>query len=688
MKNIFAYLIIFSLFISCSRKITSQLEKTNERVHLSQPDRALIKNRPLPDSLVKQAVHIDQNGTSYSLIENQVMNNGESMGVVNLQGITVTSNSKNVPERVGKVSLDFMVTVPESLISNRWQLQLTPVLYKKDTSDELEKILLSGADFLKKQKKGYARYQAFINSIIPDDEYLQRLFDEKGYRKAIAGLEEEFYQAWKRDLLLEQEYIDWSDKMNQRYLVFNNKVLKKKAQDKTKKTIFSVLPQYWMIREIDEETTPDQYKKHLDKNYAVVKKTITPEDSAKISKRYYDIKRVMDNEKKKSLVDNKYNEYVKLPLEASRLDTVINSNGSFKYYYVQEVALEDDSKKYHLVLNSKVLGTDSSTYELPVSDTITYFISSALQFLDYTPRYKMKVINKRVEMDLKSYIAFDAGKSTINLNMSDNGTEFAKIKETIDSLAFSKELDIDSIVMTASSSPDGGFDLNYNLSKDRVISLKQFIVDNVCVDSHENLKSKFREAWLGEDWNRLSNKIENSEALKNKSDILDLIENESDADVRESKIRNYKSDYSYIQKYFYPELRIVTFKFNLSRSDMKKDTIHTNFLDDYYQRGVDLLSKRKYNEALVILSDYEDFNTAICLMSLGYDSKAYEILLKTPDNANRNYLQAIVCIRLKRYKEALHYYEKSCEQDSTKIWRGRLDPEIYELTKLYNIPNS
>ena len=36
------------------------------------------------------------------------------------------------------------------------------------------------------QKRGYMRYQAFINSIIPDSLYLQKLFDGKGYRKALA----------------------------------------------------------------------------------------------------------------------------------------------------------------------------------------------------------------------------------------------------------------------------------------------------------------------------------------------------------------------------------------------------------------------------------------------------------------------------------------------------------------------
>ena len=97
-----------------------------------------------------------------------------------LAGVTVVAKAKNVAERNGKVNLDFIITVPERLINDKWQLQLQPVAYKPTEKILLDKILLSGADFAKMQKKGYLQYQAFLNSIIPDSLYLQELFDKKG----------------------------------------------------------------------------------------------------------------------------------------------------------------------------------------------------------------------------------------------------------------------------------------------------------------------------------------------------------------------------------------------------------------------------------------------------------------------------------------------------------------------------
>ncbi|MGZ2674586.1 hypothetical protein SD303_22370, partial [Bacteroides fragilis] len=96
-------------------------------------------------------------------------------------------------------------------INNKWQVQLTPVAYKPSDTLYLDKIFLSGADFAKMQEKGYMRYRAFMNSIIPDSLYMQKLLDSKGYKKALAELEEEYFQAWKHEVIAKERWVDWSD---------------------------------------------------------------------------------------------------------------------------------------------------------------------------------------------------------------------------------------------------------------------------------------------------------------------------------------------------------------------------------------------------------------------------------------------------------------------------------------------
>ena len=81
----------------------------------------------------------------------------------------------------------------------------------------------------------------------------------------------------------------------------------------------------------------------------------------------------------------------------------------------------------------------------------------------------------------------------------------------------------------------------------------------------------------------------------------------------------------------------------------------------------------------------DDYNTAICLMSLGYDKRALDIMLQQPDTSDRNYVLAILYVRLKMQEQAVKSYIKSCDQDESKIWRGKLDPEINTLIKTYNL---
>lgn len=118
---------------------------------------------------------------------------------------------------------------------------------------------------------------------------------------------------------------------------------------------------------------------------------------------------------------------------------------------------------------------------------------------------------------------------------------------------------------------------------------------------------------------------------------------------------------------------------------MTKDTIHTTEPDTLYERGRKLLLERKYTEALEILIEYGDYNTAIAYMSLGYDKPAYDILLKEKKTSNSEYVLAVLCSRLGKEEEAVKRFLHSCELDPSKAWRGSLDPEINRIITTYNL---
>ena len=170
--------------------------------------------------------------------------------------------------------------------------------------------------------------------------------------------------------------------------------------------------------------------------------------------------------------------------------------------------------------------------------------------------------------------------------------------------------------------------------------------------------------------------------LAHRDEILGIIRRIGDPDRREEEIRRrYPAEYACIRAEHYPALRAVKLRCHLRRVGMVKDTIHTTEPDTAYLRGRQLLEKRKYAQALYVLHDYRDRNTAIALLSLGQDREALRILEALPATAISEYLRAIACSRLGRKAEGRRHFLEACRRDERIEYRVALDPEIDELLK-------
>lgn len=678
-RRIIPYALLSGLLVSC---VT---DHKLARVRISQPQ----MKEAVADTgfrLPRQITWTDDKGKEHIVTEaTKDSVTGEYITQMELSEITVVAKSKQVAERNGKINLDFIVTVPGELISNKWQVQLTPVAYKSADTLYLDRIFLSGADFAKMQRKGYMRYQAFMNSIIPDSLYLQKLFDEKGYRKALAELEEEYFQAWKHEVISKERWIDWSDKANARFALFNYRMERNKQAIAGYNSILEYLPAYRLRREMDGKYIPSKWKIFAEGNYKIRTRNITPEDSASITRRFTDYAKMAENRKRKEQAGEMYEKYVRFPYEAARLDTVIKEGDNFVYYYKQELPATENTKKIDLTLDGQILSKDETKTQLPPSDTITYFISSMVQFLDRSPRYKKKIITRKDEVNLRAYVTYKSGATEFSEDIGDNRAEIDKVFETIHGINYTGEFLIDSIRMTATSSPEGSADMNLFLSKGRALALKKYLA--LRSDDREGVDTLFRPRWIGEDWNRLHELVLADDSLENKAYLLLIMKETDNPDNREYALRKYPADYMRIRGKHYPLLRGVEFKFHLHRRNMLQDTIVMPVIDTTYMQAVKMIEDRQYRQALAILdvSYPDDYNTAVCLMSLGYDKRALEIMTEQADTSDRNYLLAILYSRLKREEDALKMYVKSCDQDASKIWRGRLDPEINKLIVTYNL---
>ena len=301
-----------------------------------------------------------------------------------------------------------------------------------------------------------------------------------------------------------------------------------------------------------------------------------------------------------------------------------------------------------------------------------------LSFVDTVPRYRIRIVDKYLTVEDRNYIQFFVGDTRVVDTLGDNWRQLDKITGLMRQIVEQQEFWVDTITLTAASSPEGAYAFNDRLSQGRAAALKRYLVRRY----GKSIDTMLIVRWVAENWPELTQRIRTDKSIENREAILALIASEKNPDRREQAIRlRFPKEYAYIRSVIYQQLRAVNFRYNLRRKGMVKDTIHTTELDTTYARGVELLQKRKYAKALYILNDYNDRNTVVAHLSLDHNERAMELLAAMPEDAATEYLRAIACSRLGRKEEGRRHFLEACRLDERMEYRGNLDPEIAELLK-------
>ena len=539
-----AVLLLGGMF-GCS--VAGRLQRQQATARLAQLTRAERQERQ-QDSR-PQVVKLQRDSNTFYLAPVDTLSNGERVMALRIEQVTVVAKARTIPERNGRVTLDFIVTLPKTLLGSSRSVVITPILHKPGESVPLEDLVIRGGRFSLLQERDYWQYETYVERFRPDT----------------VGREAAF------------------------------------------------------------------------------------------------------------------NRFVKFPYpEDVRLDSLVEGRSTVTYYYSQEVKTDETSKKILVTLQGQVLAVDDSAYRLPPSDTLSYVVSSMLSFVDTVPRYRIKVIDKFVTVEDRNYIQFFVGDTRVVDTLGDNRQQLDKITGLIRQIVEQQEFYVDTITLTAASSPEGAYAFNDRLSQGRAAALKRYLVRRY----GRSIDTMLTVRWVAEDWQELTNRIRTDREVVSRDAILELIVAEKNPDRREQAIRQrFPKEYAYIRSVIYPQLRAVNFRYSLRRKGMVKDTIHTTELDTAYARGVQLLQKRKYAKALYILNDYNDRNTVVAHLSLDHNERAMELLATMPKDAVTEYLRAIACSRLGRKAEGREHFLEACRLDGRMEYRGNLDPEIAELLK-------
>ena len=568
---------------------------------------------------------------------------GEMVATDVISAAMVTARFRNVAERHGKVDLRFRITVPAEMRDTKWQLRFFPDLYVLGDTLALDPVIITGVDYRRAQLRGYQQYEKFLNSIITNDSLLIRI-----------GQLEIFL---KRNL-----------------------------------------PQVYAFKTDSTFVSDEQFYSHFG---------VTELDALD---HYTDRFRLWRNDRKKSMLGKKYQKYIKVPIvrDGLRLDTVMrSSSGDFIYDYIQTLSVQPTLRKAEIALSGTIFEQDRLIYQVPPVPPLTYYISSLSTLADASDHYVTNIIERSIEANTACYIAFAVGHSVVDRSLGDNAEEIGRIEENLASLARNKDFDLDSIVVTASASPEGSYASNAQLTSRRSASVASFfrtylrsVYDTLYPVRHYLLGAdggdnpvlaptapeiQFISRNNPENWQMLDALVKNDDQLS-ESDKRQYFELSSipDPDLREHRMLSHPS-YLYIRQTLYPRLRTVKFDFYLHRRGMEKDTVHTTALDTVYMRGLQAIHDRDYKTAVSILRPYHDYNTAVAYCSLDYNASALEILQGLDATPQVNYLLAVIHSRMGHGREAFDFYQRSCEADPSFVHRGNLDPEISALVQAYSL---
>ena len=569
---------------------------------------------------------------------------GEMVATEVIEAAKVTARFRNVAERHGKVDLAFQIMVPPSMMDTKWQLRFYPDMFVMGDSLRLEPVIITGRDYRKAQLRGYELYDKFLAKIVQDTT--------------------KFIDIEQLEIFLQRN-----------------------------------IPQLYAFK--SDSSYVDESR--FNTVYGVSQRQAVEHYTNKVARRI--------NERRKSKREAMYAKYVKVPIvtEGIRLDSVVvNTDGDFVYYYVQTINTRPKLRKVDVKLSGEIFESDKRIYTIPVTEPLTFYISSISAFVDNTEKYLTKVIERRATANTECRIDFEAGKSEIKMDYADNAYEINMISKTIASLLENKDFDLDSIIVRATASPEGTFTLNSSLAQKRSEAVSAYFSKYIeaykdslrqeagfsmsfngeeqkIVAAEKPVDIRFTPRCIPENWDDLDALVDKDVVMNpdQKSDYFN-VRSESNPDVREARMKN-QAYYRYMKETLYPKLRTVKFNCYLHRKGMIKDTVHTTVLDSTYMRGVQELRDMNYAEALALLIPYDDFNTAVAYVGMDRNVNAMRILSKLEKTAQVNYLMAILYSRSGDFNNAVQHYVTSCRQNPSYRFRGNLDPEISVLIKQYGL---
>ncbi len=284
-------------------------------------------------------------------------------------------------------------------------------------------------------------------------------------------------------------------------------------------------------------------------------------------------------------------------------------------------------------------------------------------------------IIKTRDVSKASYIDFPVSKTAIFPDYRRNPQELADIRHTIDEIQSDEDITINSVTFTGYASPEGSYAVNERLARARTESLLDYVRKYLSIP-----EDVLHYSWVAEDWSGLKKKVQDMDGLKNKTELLALISDDSmDPDVKDQLMKkDFPDDYAILLSKVYPSLRHTEYKVNYTIqnfTDVQKIAVLLETapqklsLDEIYlyAQSLDKDSKQFRDVMEIAVRMFPDdevanLNAAATAVSNGDFASARRYLSKAGNRPEATYTEGAMAVLMEDYPTALQLLTKASSQ--------------------------
>ena len=149
----------------CGCSITGHLERRQYRADVLHVSREQYEREQ--QTYQPPALKIERDSNRFYLVPTEVQENGERIMAMQIQEVTIRATTRTLPERLGKVTIDFVIDMPRQLQGTCRSIAVIPYLHKYGEAHPLQDITIRGGLFSRVQDRDYWQYNKYLHVFNP-----------------------------------------------------------------------------------------------------------------------------------------------------------------------------------------------------------------------------------------------------------------------------------------------------------------------------------------------------------------------------------------------------------------------------------------------------------------------------------------------------------------------------------------